>query len=64
MCIKVKANPSMNGKVRKISVTINLVGGDEYEGGNLRFDYECMQVKIDIKFVKRYELKGSIIVFA
>ena len=32
---KGKPNPSMNGKVRKISVTINLVGGDEYEGGIL-----------------------------
>ena len=39
----------MNGKVRKISVTINLVDGSEYEGGNLKFDFELKVVRIDLK---------------
>lgn len=30
-------NPDYHGKVRKISATINLVDGNEYDGGNLMF---------------------------
>lgn len=32
-------NPRMVGRVRKISVTINLSPNDSYEGGNLKFDF-------------------------
>lgn len=51
------------GKIRKISVTINLCDEDEYDGGNLMFDFgehsenkryhECTEIRP----------KGSIIVF-
>ena len=60
---KGKPNPSMNGKVRKISVTINLVSGDEYEGGNLRFDYGPHAGKNRYKVCEEIRPKGSIIVF-
>ena len=53
----------MNGKVRKISVTINLVDGNEYEGGNLRFDYGPHAGKNRYKTCEEIRPKGSIIVF-
>ena len=40
-CLSVYTNQSdstKNGKIRKISVTINLVDGNDYEGGSLQFD--------------------------
>ncbi len=56
-------NPDMIGKVRKLSVTINLNQPGEYEGGNLKFDFgphaqgnrfhECTEIRP----------QGSIIVF-
>jgi len=56
-------NPHMVGKIRKLSVTINLNQPGEYEGGNLKFDFgphaagkrfhECTEIRP----------QGSIIVF-
>jgi len=56
-------DPNMIGKVRKLSVTINLNTPGEYEGGNLKFDYgphtegnrfyECEEIRP----------QGSVIVF-
>ena len=56
-------NPNMIGKVRKLSMTINLNKPGEYEGGNLKFDFgphasgkrfhECTEIRP----------QGSIIVF-
>ena len=53
---------SMIGKVRKISVTINLNEPEEYEGGNLKFDFGNHTTK---KFHEVTEIRpqGSIIVF-
>jgi len=56
-------NPNMVGKIRKLSITINLNKPGEYDGGNLKFDYgphaqgkrfhECTEIRP----------QGSIIVF-
>jgi len=56
-------NPNMVGKVRKLSMTINLNQPGEYDGGNLKFDFgphaqgqrfhECTEIRP----------QGSIIVF-
>jgi len=56
-------NPKMVGKIRKLSMTINLNKPGEYEGGNLKFDFgphnqgkrfhECTEIRP----------QGSIIVF-
>ena len=56
-------NKKLRGLVRKLSVTINLSGDENYDGGNLKFDFgpntqgerfiECTEIRP----------KGSIIVF-
>ena len=53
----------LNGNVRKISVTVNLVDGSEYEGGNLEFDFGPKGGKDRIKVCDEIKPKGSIIVF-
>jgi PKHD-type hydroxylase len=53
---------NMIGKVRKISVTINLNSGDEYEGGNLKFDFGPHSEERFYE-VKEARLQGSITVF-
>jgi hypothetical protein len=54
----------MVGKVRKISMTINLNKPGEYEGGNLKFDFG-MHVPKEERFHTCEEIRpqGSIIVF-
>ena len=60
---KNKPNPQMNGKVRKISVTINLVDGSEYEGGNLNFDFGPQGGENRFKVINEIRPKGSMVVF-
>lgn len=51
------------GKIRKISVTINLTDKDEYEGGNLKFDFgNHASAPPQVECTEARE-KGSIIVF-
>lgn len=56
--------PQYNGKIRKLSVTISLCDGSEYEGGDLEFD---LRNREDSKSVilksKEARQKGSVIVF-
>lgn len=57
-------NENMVGKVRKISMTINLNAPGDYEGGNLKFDFG-MHSNRDSRFHECEEIRpqGSIIVF-
>lgn len=56
-------DPNAAGKIRKLSVTVNLSHPDEYEGGNLRFD--CGPHTRGDRFVECEEIRprGSIVVF-
>jgi len=51
------------GKIRKLSVTVNLTEGTDYEGGDLQFDFSNPEIKENIKTVDQARSKGSIIVF-
>jgi PKHD-type hydroxylase len=51
------------GKIRKLSVTVNLTEGTEYEGGDLQFDFSDPENKENIKTVGQARSKGSVIVF-
>ena len=60
--------PMDHGKIRKISVTISLSDPDEYEGGNLEFDFRNQvdwerNKKAKIKSCEEIRPRGSIIVF-
>ena len=51
------------GKVRKLSVTVNLSPGEDYEGGNLKFDFGPHSQSQRFYEVKEARTQGSIIVF-
>ncbi len=56
-------NPNMVGKVRKLSITINLNEPGEYDGGNLKFDYGPHASGKRFYEVEEIRPRGSIIVF-
>lgn len=56
-------NESMVGKVRKISMTINLTDPGAYEGGNLKFDYGPHAEGERYHVCEEIRPRGSIIVF-
>ena len=60
--------PVDHGKIRKLSVTISLNDPDEYDGGNLQFDFRNQvdwerNKKSKIKTCTEIRPRGSIIVF-
>ena len=62
-CLSVYTNQSdstKNGKIRKISVTINLVDGNDYEGGSFQFD---LGISGGIQTCDQIKPKGSIVIF-
>ena len=56
-------NPGMIGKIRKLSMTINLNEPGEYEGGNLKFDFGPHAGGKRFHEVTEIRPQGSIIVF-
>ncbi len=56
-------NPNMVGKVRKLSITINLNEPGEYDGGNLKFDFGPHAAGKRFHEVEEIRPQGSIIVF-
>ena len=56
-------NHNMIGKVRKLSITINLNKPDEYDGGNLKFDFGPHASGKRFHEVEEIRPQGSIIVF-
>ena len=56
-------NADMVGKVRKLSITINLNKPDEYDGGNLKFDFGPHAAGKRFHEVEEIRPQGSIIVF-
>ena len=58
------ADPNLVGKVRKLSMTVNLNPPGAYEGGNLKFDFG-MHIQKEVRFHECEEIRpqGSIIIF-
>jgi hypothetical protein len=57
-------NSNFVGKIRKLSMTINLCEPEEYEGGDLKFDFGLHRHKGDRYHVcEEIKPRGSIIVF-
>ena len=57
------SNSSLVGKVRKISVTINLTDPVNYEGGNLKFDFGPHSSKERFYECTEIRPQGSMIIF-
>ena len=51
-----------HGKIRKLSATISLVDGSEYEGGDLELDFRNKEEN-DPHTIKNLRKKGSIVIF-
>ena len=56
-------NPKMIGKVRKISLTLNLNAPGEYEGGDLKFDFGEHSETGQFHTCEEIRPQGSVIVF-
>ncbi len=56
-------NPNFIGKIRKLSMTINLNKPGEYDGGNLKFDFGPHAAGKRFHEVEEIRPQGSIIVF-
>ena len=60
---KITQNRDYVGKVRKISVTVNLSTPDDYDGGNLKFDFGPHATAERYHECEEIRPQGSIIVF-
>ena len=57
-------DPNSHGKIRKLSATVSLVDGSEYEGGDFEFDFMNKDDGSNVPYVcKEIKPKGSIVVF-
>ena len=55
-------SPHINGKIRKLSMTVSLSDQKEYSGGNLEFDFRAIS-KNKPWVCKEINSKGSVVVF-
>ncbi len=53
----------IHGLVRKVSVTVSLCDGQEYEGGDLEFDFRNTDEGSQPRICEEIRQKGSVIVF-
>jgi len=59
-----KDNKDTNGKIRKLSVTCSLSNPEDYEGGELEFDFRNMDPdKQSVRKCAEIKPRGSIVVF-
>ena len=56
-------SPNEIGKIRKLSMTLSLSNPDEYEGGDLEFDFRDTDAGSQPRICQEIRKKGSIIVF-
>ena len=56
-------NPNSHGKQRKLSMTVSLTHPDEYEGGDLEFDFRNSDVGSQPRVCEEIRKKGSVIIF-
>ena len=56
-------NKNAHGKLRKLSMTISLTDPDEYEGGDLEFDFRNTDEGSQPRICEEVRQKGSVIVF-
>ena len=54
--------PNSNGRIRKLSMTVALVDGSQYEGGDFEVNFNTPEKK-DIHVIKAARIKGSITIF-
>jgi PKHD-type hydroxylase len=52
-----------NGKIRKLSMIVALVDGDEYEGGDFEINLSNPEREDNIVFIQDAKVKGTIVVF-
>jgi PKHD-type hydroxylase len=60
---KYTTDPLMIGKVRKLSLTLNLNSPGDYEGGNLKFDYGFHSDGEQFHECEEIRPQGSVIIF-
>jgi len=53
---------NQNGKIRKLSMTVALVDGSDYEGGEFEINMSTPEKEI-IHVVKESKIKGSVVIF-
>jgi PKHD-type hydroxylase len=56
-------NQNTHGKLRKLSMTVSLTDPEEYEGGDLEFDFRNQDEAVQPSICKEIRPKGSVVVF-
>ena len=56
-------NQNTHGKLRKLSMTVSLTDPEEYEGGDLEFDFRNQDEASQPSICKEIRPKGSVVVF-